>query len=431
MHRSLAVELPMLADREVRLNGWVHRIRDLGGIRFLVLRDRSGLAQVVVPREIDLGSINCEWVIDVTGRCRRESRAPGGIEVAARIVAAISPAELPPLDIFSRRAASEIRLDTLLDHRAVSLRIPDVLDVFRMEAVVLDAFRAFLSGEGFTEIVTPKLVVAGAEGGAAIFEVKYFDGTAYLAQSPQFYKQIMVGSGLERVFETGHAYRAEKSETSRHLTEFLSLDFEMGFIDSVQDVMRMHARLIGAVFAAVRGRCGGVLAHRGVSLPEVTEIPQLAFPEAVRILAREFGKTDGLDGDLDTDAERLICQWAARELGSELLFVTGYHEGKRPLYTMPDREHPPLTQSLDLIFRGTEITTGGQRIHGYAQLVDSIRANGLDPADYAGYLEAFRHGMPPHGGMGMGLERLVKQMLGLQNVKEACTFPRDRYRLVP
>jgi len=431
VHRSLAVELPLLTDRDVRLNGWVHRIRDLGGIRFVVIRDRSGLAQVVVGREIDLGEINCEWVVEVTGRCRVESRAPGGVEVAANAITPISAAEPPPLEIFNPEAAREVRLDTLLDHRAVSLRIPNVLDVFRVEAVVLDAFRSFLTGEGFTEIVTPKLVVAGAEGGAAIFEVKYFERSACLAQSPQFYKQIMVGSGLERVFETGHAYRAEKSETSRHTTEFLSLDFEMGFIDSVQDVMRLHARLIGAIFAAVRERCGGILAARGVTLPELTEIPQLAFPEAKRILAREFGKTDGLDGDLDTDAERLICQWAERELGSELLFVTGYHVDRRPLYTMPDLERPPQTHSFDLLFRGTEITTGGQRIHGYAQLVDSIRANGLDPASYAGYLEAFRHGMPPHGGMGMGLERLIKQMLALPNVREACTFPRDRYRMTP
>ena len=432
MHpRALSTELPGLAGREVHLEGWVHRIRDLGGVRFLVLRDRGGQAQVVAGRDIDLGGVNCEWVVAVDGQCRRESRAPGGVEVLARHVRTISPAEQPPLDVFSPRAAEINRLDTLLENRAISLRIPAVLDVFRVQAVVLRAFREHLRSQGFTEIVTPKLVLAGAEGGSAVFEVKYFERAAYLAQSPQFYKQIMVGSGLERVFEVGHAYRAERSETSRHLTEYLSLDFEMGFIESVQDVMRMHAGLIGAIFEAVRQECAPILARRGVTLPPVGEIPQVSFPEAVRILAERFGKTEGLRGDLDTEGERLICRWAAETLGSDLLFVTGYHVDKRPMYAMPDSDAPPLTHSFDLLMGGVEITTGGQRIHDHAQLVESIRARGLDPADYEDYLAAFRHGMPPHGGMGMGIERLIKQMLGLANVKEASLFPRDRNRLTP
>ena len=280
-------------------------------------------------------------------------------------------------------------------------------------------------------IVTPKLVLAGAEGGAALFEVKYFERAAYLAQSPQFYKQIMVGSGLERVFEVGHAYRAEKSETSRHLTEYLSLDFEVGFIESEQDVMRMHAGLVGAILEAVRARCGAILQRRRLSLPVVGEIPQVSFPQAKAILKERFGKVHGLDGDLDTEAERLIGQWAREELGSELLFVTGYHVPNRPMYTMPKLDEPPLTRSFDLLYGGVEITTGGQRIHDYGQLVESIRSRGLDPQSYEGYLQTFKHGMCPHGGMGMGIERLMMQMLGLANAREACMFPRDRYRLIP
>jgi nondiscriminating aspartyl-tRNA synthetase len=429
--RTLSSELPFKAGRRVRLQGWVHRIRRLGAVRFLVLRDRAGLAQVVVPREVDLGEVSSEWVVSVEGLCRSEPRAPRGVEALAERIEVLAPARTPPLEIFNPEAIEKNRLDTLLDHRAVSLRIPELLDVFRVQAVVLEAFREHLRGEGFTEIVSPKLVLAGAEGGSAVFEVKYYERSAYLAQSPQFYKQIMVGSGLERVFEIGHAYRAEKSETARHMAEFLSLDFEMGFIDSVQEVMSTHEGVIRAIFESVRRSCAGILERRRVAAPEVKEIPRISFPEAVRILAERFGKTDGLEGDLDTEGERLIGQWAREELGSELLFVTGYHVEKRPVYTMPDAEHPPLTESFDLLFRGVEITTGSRRIHEYEPLVEAMRSRGLDPADYEGYLEAFLYGMPPHGGMGMGVERLLKQMLNLSNVREACAFPRDRCRLVP
>jgi nondiscriminating aspartyl-tRNA synthetase len=429
--RVLSAGLPGLSGRQVLLQGWVHRIRDFGGMRFLILRDRAGLAQVIVPASIDLGGAGCESVLAIEGVCRTEPRAPAGVEVQAQRIQVLSRAETPPLEVFNPEAAAKNRLDTLLDHRAISLRIGEVLDIFRVQAAVLEAFRSHLRGQGFSEIVTPKLVQAGAEGGSAVFKVEYYEQFAYLAQSPQFYKQMMVGSGLERVFEAGHAYRAEKSETSRHLTEYLSLDFEMGFIESEQDVMRMHAGLVAAIFGAVGERCGDILARRGVTLPVATEIPQVSFPQARRILAERFNKTHGLEGDLDTEGERLIGQWAREELGSDLLFVTGYHVANRPVYAMPNLAEPPLTRSFDLLFRGVEITTGGQRIHEYGQLVESIRSRGLDPAGYEGYLEAFKHGMCPHGGMGMGIERLLMQMLGLANIKEACLFPRDRNRLTP
>ena len=248
-------QLPELAGQPVRLQGWVHRVRDLGAVRFLVLRDRAGLAQVVLPSNLEIGEIGCECVVDVRGTARAEPRAPAGIEVLAERIELISRAEPPPIELFKPKVVAETRLDTLLDHRAVSLRAPEILDVFRVQAEILRAYRASLVAQGFTEIVTPKLVLAGAEGGSALFEVKYFERSAYLAQSPQFYKQMMVGSGLERVFEVGHAYRAEKSETSRHLTEFVSLDLEMGFIESEQDVMRVLSRVIGDIFAAVNERC--------------------------------------------------------------------------------------------------------------------------------------------------------------------------------
>lgn len=433
MSRVLSSQLGSLLDRPIRLEGWVHRVRDLGGVRFLILRDREGLAQVVVPDNLELNPANSgsECVVRVCGRVQGEPRAPGGVEVLAERIEPIALAAPPPIEVFRPYAKQPYRLDTLLDHRAVSLRIPEVLDVFRVQAEVLRAFRAYLNGQGFTEIATPKLVLAGAEGGSAVFEVKYYEAKAYLAQSPQFYKQMMVGSGLERVFEVGHAYRAEKSETSRHLTEFVSLDFEMGFIESEQDVMRMHGGLIGAIFRALRENCGPILARRGIDLPEVSEIPQVWFPEARRILAETYGKTEGIEGDLDTEGERLIGQWAEEHFGSPLLFVTGYAVDKRPAYTMPSSVDPSLTRSFDLLYKGVEITTGSQRIHEYEMLVESFRRRGMNPEGVEGYLEAFRHGMPPHGGMGMGLERLTRQLLGLANIKEACLFPRDRNRLTP
>jgi nondiscriminating aspartyl-tRNA synthetase len=429
--RVLSSQLAQLEGRSVRLAGWVHRIRDLGGVRFLILRDRGGLCQVVVPRGVDLGDIGCEWVVRAVGEVCREQRAPGGIEVRAESVEPVCPAQTPPLEVFKPAAAARHRLETVLDHRAVSLREPSVLDVFRVQAEILRAFRAYMDRHGFTEIKTPKLVLAGAEGGSALFEVSYFGRKAYLAQSPQFYKQIMVGSGLERVYEVGPAYRAEKSETSRHITEYVSLDFEMGFIDSEQDVIEMHAGLIRAIFDAVRQRCADALAARGISIPHVTEIPRVHYLQAERVLAEEFGKAEGLHGDLDTEGERLICQWAKRRFGSDLLYVLGYATAKRPAYTMPDPARPGYTRSFDLLYKGVELATGGQRTHDGGQLVESLRDRRIDAATCEGYLAAFRHGMPPHGGMGMGLERVTKQMLDLDNIKEACLFPRDRYRLTP
>jgi nondiscriminating aspartyl-tRNA synthetase len=422
--RILSSQLPEQAGKPVLLQGWVHRIRNLGGVRFLLLRDRAGIAQIVLPKSLDIGNIGCEFVVSVHGTVRAESRAPDGVEVSAQRIDVISEAQTPPIEIFKPMHAEQTRLDTLLDHRAVSLRIPEVLEIFKIQAKIVRAFRDTLIATGFTEIHTPKLVLAGAEGGSAVFEVKYYDGKAYLAQSPQFYKQMMVGSGLERVFEFGHAYRAEKSETSRHLTEFMSLDLEMGFIESEQDVMRVLNEVIAAIFESVRTKFGK-------PLPKVGTIPQISYHEARGVLAEKFNKTEGLEGDLDTEGERVIGQWAKQEHGSELIFVTGYELSRRPAYTMPHPTDPNLSASFDLLYNGVEIVTGGQRIHRYEQLVQSLSARRFNPASVEGYLEAFKHGMPPHGGFGLGLERLTKQMLGLDNVKQACLFPRDRNRLTP
>ena len=429
--RTLSSEIPSLVGQQVHLEGWVHRIRNFGGIRFLVLRDRTGFIQVVLEKDCPTDDIACEWVVAIDGTVRAEPQAPGRLEVLAQRVATICAAAPPPLEVFRPVKADAHHFETILEHRPISVRIPDVLDIFRIQAEILRAFRAYLNAQGFTEIVTPKLVSVGTEGGSALFEVEYFDRRAYLAQSPQFYKQIMVGSGLERVFEVAHAYRAEKSATSRHLTEFASLDFEMGFIDSEQEVMRMHTGLMRAIFAALRANCSSILESREIELPELQEIPQIDYERAKKVLADQFGKTDGLHGDLDTEGEQLICQWSQRELGSDLIYVTGYAAAKRPPYTMGDQADPTVSRSFDLLHGGVEITTGSQRIHEYERLVKAFQARGLDPKDYEDYFSTFRCGMPPHGGMGMGLERLTAQILGLSNVKEASLFPRDTNRLRP
>jgi nondiscriminating aspartyl-tRNA synthetase len=258
--------------------------------------------------------------------------------------------------------------------------------------------------------------------------VQYFERTAYLAQSPQFYKQMLVGAGFERVFEVGPVYRAEPHSTTRHLNEYISLDIEMGFIESEQDLLALEARLLRHMFARVRERCARELAIYGATVPDVPErIPQITFADAQKILREQFNKHT----DLDPESERLLCRYAQEELGSELLFVTHYPKEKRPMYAMPDPENPALTRSFDLLYKGVEITTGGQRIHEYERLVESMRGRGLDPANFEFYLEVFKYGMPPHGGFAIGAERLTMQLLNLSNVREASFFPRDRTRLTP
>jgi len=318
-----------------------------------------------------------------------------------------------------------------LKHRAISLRNPEIRSVFKVQAEIMTAFRDFLMDRGFTEISTPKIVSSATEGGAELFPVQYFEQKAYLAQSPQLYKQIMVGSGFERVFEVGKAYRAENHNTARHINEFISLDYEMGFIEDEQDVMRMEVELLRYMFERVRETCSEELKTYDAQVPEITEIPQIQLMEAKEKLKELYGATNSEEGDLNPEEERKLCEYSQREYGSELIYVTHYPRSKRPAYAMPDSEDPALTRSFDLLFRGLEITTGGQRIHEYDLLVESFRSRGLDIADFGSYLEAFKYGMPPHGGLAIGAERLTMKLLGLKNIREACLFPRDRTRLTP
>jgi len=433
MKRVLTSELKEYAGQKVMMQGWAHRIRRLGNVVFIVLRDRGGLGQVVVEGDqIDTAQVTNESVIQIEGSVRLDDRASSGAELQVSALRMISqPAESPPIAVNSRDIYSTTRLDTVLKHRAISLRNPEIRAIFKVQAEIMTSFRDFLIRRGFTEISTPKIVSSATEGGAELFPVQYFERKAYLAQSPQLYKQIMVGSGFERVFEVGKAYRAEKHDTARHINEFISLDYEMGFIEDEQDVIQMEVELLRHVFHHIRETCSEELGIYNAQVPEVTEIPQIRLTKAKEKLKQLYGATDDEEGDLNPEEERRLCEYSQREYGSELIYVTHYPRSKRPAYAMPDSEDPTLTRSFDLLFRGLEVTTGGQRIHEYDLLVESFRSRGFDIEDFESYLEAFRYGMPPHGGLAIGAERLTMKLLGLKNIREACLFPRDRTRLTP
>ncbi|GBC76211.1 Aspartate--tRNA(Asp/Asn) ligase [bacterium HR07] len=432
MQRTLAAEVPQKLGETVFLQGWVNNLRPLGKLCFIVLRDRSGLIQTVLYDRPDLvKDLKEEAVIELVGRVRPDARAPHGCEVEVHELTIIRvPVETLPIQVNRPHSVLNTKLETLLTHRVLALRNPEIAAIFRVQAELIHGFREFLTHEGFLEVHTPKIVASGTEGGTELFPVQYFERTAYLAQSPQFYKQMLVGAGFERVFEVGPVYRAEPHSTTRHLNEYISLDIEMGFIESEQDLLALEARLLRHIFARVQERCAKELAIYNVTVPHVPEkIPQITLAQAHEILHKRFHKRTS--GDLDPESERLLCRYAQEELGCELLFVTHYPKEKRPMYAMPDPENPALTRSFDLLYKGLEITTGGQRIHQYELLVESIKSRGLDPENFAFYLEVFKYGMPPHGGFAIGAERLTMQLLNLSNVREASFFPRDRTRLTP
>jgi len=416
----------------VRLQGWVHRIRALGKINFIILRDRLGLIQTVADKSVDISDLTHESVVEIRGKVVEAPKVALGVEVQVEALDVVSraPSDLP-LEINKPLELSHTPLDRVLDFRPLSLRNMEVRSIFKIQSEILWAFQHFMRSKGFTEIKTSKIVSTGTEGGAELFEIKYFERAAYLAQSPQFYKQIMVGSGFERVFEIGQVYRAEKHETSRHLNEYTSLDYEMGFIESEQDVIALEEELMRFVFGHIAEACSEELAMHEAKAPSFESIPQFTLAEAVGILKDEYGKDLEGEGDLDNEGETMICRYAEEKHGVPMAFITQYPAGKRPVYTMPRKDDPSLTTSFDLLFRGLEVTTGSQRIHDYDMLVENMKKFGLNPDDFGFYLMAFRYGMPPHGGLAIGLERLTKQILGLDNVKEATLFPRSVRRITP
>jgi nondiscriminating aspartyl-tRNA synthetase len=416
----------------VRLTGWLHRLRRLGGINFLVLRDGYGLFQAVIDNADELArlrEVQPESVIEVRGIVVAEDQAPGGYELHdCRVQVITQVTEALPFELNKR--VFKPGLDVFLDHAPVGLRHPQKQATFRLFSGVLSSFRASLTEQGFTEIQTPKLVATATEGGANVFPVDYFGHKAYLAQSPQLYKQIMVGV-FDRVFEVGPVFRAEPHSTTRHINQYTSLDAELGFIHDHTDVMAVLTNVMGHIVETVRQDYARELTALDARLPTINGIPSLKFREAQQIILERFGEDCQDELDLAPQHERWLCEWAEQEHDSELLFVTHYPTAKRPFYTMPDPEDPDHTHSFDLLFRGIEIVTGGQRVHGYGQLLSHLERWHLQPEAFGGYLEAFRYGMPPHGGFGMGAERLVQMIVGASNLRETTLFPRDMRRLSP
>lgn len=414
--RVLVADLPRHVGERVRIAGWVHRRRQLKSVTFVVVRDRSGLAQVVAT---GTGGPPEETVIEVEGLVTANPRAPGGLEVTEPSVRLLSePAEPPPFDLY--RPSLQAALPTMLDNAAVALRHPRLKEVFTIAAASVAGFRSALDGLGFTETHTPKIVSSATESGANVFGVDYFGKRAFLAQSPQFYKQTLVGV-FERVYEVGPVFRAEPHDTARHLAQYTSLDAELGFIEDHHDVMAVLREAIAGMAAAVP--------ESGVVVPE--EIPEIHFADAQELIARLSGEDPRGEPDLAPAHERLLSDWALRTHGSEFLFVTGYPMAKRPFYTHPDQERPAYSNSFDLLFRGLELVTGGQRLHRHADYVAALAARGEAAEPYRDYLDVFAHGMPPHGGFALGLERWTARLLGLPNVRQATLFPRDLHRLTP
>ncbi|MBY8884771.1 aspartate--tRNA(Asn) ligase [Streptomyces sp. PTM05] len=419
--RVLAAELPDHVGETLEISGWLHRRRELKSVTFLILRDRSGLAQIVLAEPG--GDFPEETVLRVRGTVTANAQAPGGVELTSPEIEPLSSlAETPPFDLY--RPTVPAVLPTILDHAPVTLRHPRLRAPHQISAASVAGFRATLDALSFTEIHTPKVVSSATESGANVFALDWFGRQAYLAQSPQFFKQAMVGV-FERVYETGPVFRAEPHDTARHLAQYTSLDAEMGFIADHRDVMAVVREAVAGMVEQVASRAGEAVQLLGVKLPEVpAEIPHIHFADAMAMLGTD-------EPDLAPAHERYLSEWALREHGSEFLFVTGYPMTKRPFYTRPEPGRPRYSNSFDLLFRGLELVTGGQRLHRYEDYVAALDARGESTAPYESYLSAFAHGMPPHGGFALGLERWTARLTGVDNIRRTTLFPRDLHRLTP
>lgn len=429
MERILVNELKNHINNNVRVSGWVERIRKLKKFSFLIIRERTGRVQCVVSNEIlNRIDLKVESVVEILGKVVEGKNNISNLEIQVEEFKILNEVT-NDLAIEINKESLEVNIDTMLNNRVLSLRHPKKKSIFKVQNVIVSSFREFLNQNDFTEIFTPKLVAEGAEGGTEVFEVKYFEKKAYLAQSPQFYKQMMVASGMERVFEVAPVYRAEEHNTTRHLNEYISMDLEMGFIENEETLMNFEEELLKHILKRIEEKCSYELEILECELPKISgKIPRIKLSEAIEILKHEYGK-EGLNGDLDPEGERLIYKYVKEKYNSEFVFLTHYPKKKRPMYTKFYNEEE--TNSFDLLFRGVEITTGGQRIHNYDELIQNIIYKGLNPDNYKDYTENFKFGMPPHGGLAIGLERLTTKLLNIENVREASLFPRDRNRLTP
>lgn len=420
------------SSENVWVEGAVHSIRNMGELAFIILRKSGGLIQTVWEEQaanMDLSGLREGDRVRVCGTVRLEARAVHGRELRLSRVEILSRTTAPlplPVDKWKLNTSLEAKLNM----RAVSLRNIVELSRFRIQEGIVRGFRDFLYGQGFTEIHTPKIGAKGAEGGSNIFKLSYFHKPAILEQSPQLYKQMMVGV-FDRVFETGPVFRAEKHNTRRHLNEYTSLDLEMGYIHSFMDICAMETGFLQYTMDFLENNYARELNVLKVALPETRKIPYVRFDEAKALVSEKYQRRIRDPYDLEPEEEALIGRYFKEEYGADFVFVTHYPSKKRPFYAMDDPEDSRYTLSFDLLFHGLEVTTGGQRIHDYQMLVDKIAARGMTTEGFEHYLDAFRYGMPPHGGLGIGLERLTMQVLGEENVREACLFPRDLNRLEP
>jgi len=436
----LASETPNEIGKEVLLKGWVKTRRDHGKLVFFDLRDRSGLIQLVVnPKVSDVSyklvlEARPEFVIEVIGEVKKRPEGTinkelptGEVEIEVNEIEIIAKAHSLPFDM----GAEELNLElpTLLDNRSLALRHPKVSSIFRIQETLAVSFRNTLKSEGFTEIFVPTLVPTATEGGAEVFPVDYYNHKAYLAQSPQMYKQIMT-SIFERVFTIAHAYRAEPSVTTRHLSEYVSLDAEFGFIDSWENLMDMAEKVVLAMLKNVKEKNERELKLFKVSPTDIKkEIPRVKMRQAQEIIFKRTKIDHRKEPDLDPSDEKEICKWAEEETGAPFVFITHYPTKKRPFYTMPDSDDKEYTLSFDLLGINEEWVTGSQRINDYDKLMENIKKWKNKPENFEIYLQAFAYGMPPEGGFAMGLERITKDILGLSNIREASLFPRDMERI--
>ena len=418
--------------KTVKMNGAVHNIRDMGEFAFVILRKAEGLVQCVYEEgktEFDLKNLKEESAVEVTGVVELEERAPQDFELRLTGIRVLSePAETMPIAI--NKWKMNTSLETRLSLRPVSLRNVRERAKFKIQEGIVRGFREFLSSQGFTEVHTPKIVSRGAEGGANVFKLNYFNKKAELGQSPQFYKQMMVGV-FDRVFEVAPVFRAEKHNTTRHLNEYIGLDFEMGYIDSFEDVMAMETGFLKYTMELSKSEYKKELDMLGIDLPSISQIPHVRFAEAKQLVSEKYNRKIRNPFDLEPEEEVLIGRYFKEEYDSDFVFVTHYPSKKRPFYAMDDPEDTSVTLSFDLLYKGLEITTGGQRIHDYQMILEKMEKRGMDPEDIKDYLMIFKYGMPPHGGLGIGLERLTMRLLDEQNVRETSLFPRDVTRLEP
>lgn len=418
--------------KSIKVNGAVHSIRDMGEVVFVILRKREGLLQCVCEEgkiPFDLKQLREAAIVEAEGIVEKEDRAPNGVEVRLTDITILSePASALPL------AISKWKLDTSLEaklnNRSIALRNVRERAKFKIQEGVVRGFRAFLYEQGFTEIHTPKIGAKGAEGGANMFRLDYFHHPAVLQQSPQFYKQMMVGV-FDRVFETAPVFRAEKHNTKRHLNEYTSLDFEMGYINGFEDIMAMETGFLQYTLKLLESEYAKELKLLDVTLPSADKIPTVRFDEAKKQVAEKYGRQIKNPYDLEPEEEELIGAYYKDEYDADFVFVTHYPSKKRPFYAMEDPSDNTYTLSFDLLYHGLEITTGGQRIHDYDMLMKKLESRGMTDEGMEQYVNTFKCGMPPHGGLGIGLERLAMKLIGADNVRETTLFPRDLSRLEP